>query len=180
VVAATLAPRTISASEAQDTLALQRLAWTYCHAIDRRDYALVRSLYHDDAVDDHGRMFCGSPDAYIAWLPSMMATWSATVHLVHNTLYLFDGDAAEGELSVTAYHRSADETRDVIVHGRYLDQYRRRDGVWRFYRRALVLDWMEDRALQPGAGLDDGVAHGQASSADPLYQRLPLFAAQRR
>lgn len=177
----------MSDHELLDRVALQHLVYSYCHAIDRRDYALLRNLYHDDAIDDHGAMFCGSPDAYIAWLPGMMANWQATSHTVTNMLFLLahdhdDGDHAEGELSCIAWHRTADGTRDVIVHGRYLDQYRKRDGAWKFYRRALVLDRMESLAVIAGAVTvaDDGVEHGAAGADDPCYRRLPLFRAQRQ
>ena len=164
-------------SEAEDRSALQHLAVSYCHAIDRRDYALVRSLYHDDAIDDHGAMFCGSPDDYVAWLPGMMANWQATRHSITNMLFLIAGTHAEGELVTDAWHRTADGTRDVIAHGRYLDQYEKRDGVWKFWRRALVLDWMEEHAVLPAP--DDGVESGRAGRDDPVYTCLPLFRARR-
>jgi len=177
----TLRPHTVTVAELLDTFALQQLVSSYCHGIDRRDLDLVRSLYHDDAIDDHGPMFFGGPDEYVAWLPTILSKWSATAHIIHNTLFLVDGDHAEGEVALTAYHRTVDGTREIIAHGRYIDQYKRRDGQWRFYRRSLALDWMEERALptQEGSGVTDGVALGCPSVEDPCYQRLPLFAAQR-
>jgi len=177
----TLRPHAIAVDEMLDKFALQQLAVTYCHGIDRQDLQLVRSLYHDDAIDDHSPMFYGNADEYVAWLPSILSMWSATAHIIHNTLFLIDGDQAEGEVTLTAYHRTADGTREVIAHGRYIDQYRKRDGVWRFYRRSLTLDWMEERQIAPqeGPGIAGGVAMGQPSALDPCYQRLPLFAAQR-
>ena len=51
-----------------DKQALQELVLSYCRACDRRDFVLLRTLYHDDAVDEHGAMFCGSADEYVAWL----------------------------------------------------------------------------------------------------------------
>jgi SnoaL-like domain len=48
-----LAPRTLSVQEAADREALRHLVTAYGHGIDRRDYGLLRTLYHDDAVDDH-------------------------------------------------------------------------------------------------------------------------------
>lgn len=177
---ASLSPHAVSLEEAADTVALQKLAWTYCHGIDRRDFALVRSLYHDDAIDDHGPMFKGGPDDYVAILPKLMKGWSMTAHIIHNMLFLIDGDKAEGELVVTAYHQTLDGKREVIGHGRYIDQYRKRDGVWRFYRRSLILDWMEDREIAPRpVGIDEGMSVGKASAEDPIYQRLPMFAAHR-
>lgn len=178
-----LAPKAWSAAEIADQFALQQLAQAYCHAIDRRDFALLRSLYHDDAIDDHGAMFCGGPDAYVAWLPSMLANWAATVHSITNMLFLVDGDAAEGELQTLAYHRTAAApVREIVAGGRYLDQYRKRGGVWRFWRRSLVLDWFEDRPLLrgEGPGIDDGVEMGRPGADDAVYARLGLFAAQRR
>lgn len=176
-----LSPAPLDPAEALDRMALQQLAFAYCHAIDRQDFALLRSLYHDDAIDDHSPMFVGSPDEYVAWLPAMLANWQLTVHTIHNSLFLIDGDRAEGELYSTAFHRTADGSREVIAHGRYLDHYRKRDGVWKFYRRALVLDWFEDRPVQRGAGpgIDEGLATGQGGSGDPVYARLPMFAAAR-
>lgn len=161
-----------------DNFALQQLVLSYCHGIDRRDLDLVRSTYHDDAIDDHGGMFKGSPDAFVAWLPSMLANWSATAHIIHNSLFLIDGDHAEGESWLTAYHRTADGGREIIAHGRYIDACERRDGVWRFYRRALALDWAEEHDVQSSA-LTEGAAMGQSSRDDPAYKLLPLFRTQR-
>ena len=177
--AASLAPHEMGLAEALDVAALTRLGHTYCHAIDRRDFSLLRTLYDDDAIDDHGPMFCGGPDAFVTWLPKAMASWDATTHIIHNALFLIAGDEADGELVNTAYHRALDGTHEVIVHGRYLDQYRKRDGIWRFFRRGLVLDWMEQRPLAAASGFAEGVEVGEASAEDPCYRRLPLFAAQR-
>ncbi len=177
----TLEPRALDMQHLLDRAALERLVLSYCHGIDRRDLKLVRSLYHDDAVDDHGAMFCGSPDEYVAWLPGMLANWQATSHTVTNMLFLIQGDHANGEHPTVAWHRTADGTRDLIAHGRYLDQYERRDGVWKFLRRNLVLDWMEERAVGGASGgeVDDGVERGRGGADDPVYQVLGLFEADR-
>lgn len=176
-----LTPAPMELAEALDRMALQKLVWTYCHAIDRHDLALVRSLYHDDAVDDHSPMFIGSPDEYVAWLPAMLANWQLTAHTITAMQFLIAGDLAEGELASTAYHRTADGSREVIAHGRYLDRYRKADGVWKFQHRSLVLDWLEDRPVQrgDGPGIEQGLATGQPGRTDPIYARLPLFAADR-
>ncbi|MFV3307750.1 nuclear transport factor 2 family protein [Pseudomonas sp. NY15181] len=179
---ATLEPHVVDSSEMVDKFALQQLAWTYCHAIDRGDLRLLRSLYHDDAIDDHGPMFCGSPDEYVAWLPGMLANWEATSHVISNMLFLVDGNQAEGELAVLAYHRTpAPGSREIIARGRYLDRYEKREGVWRFLRRSLVLDSMEERATPAGSGpsLDEGIEKGRPDAGDACFTRLALFARQR-
>jgi hypothetical protein len=168
-------PRQLSWDEVRDQQELSRLVLAYCHGIDRQDLALVRSLYHDDAIDDHGPMFCGSPDEYVAWLPSMLKNWALTAHVIHSSLFVVEGDAADGESAMTAYHCTADGAREIVAHGRYLDRCLKRDGVWRFYRRALALDWVEERDVQASA-LTEGVAMGKPSVDDPSYRLLPLFA----
>ena len=78
--------------ELLDRVALHDLVMRYCRGCDRRDFALVRSLYHDDAVDDHGVMFKGGPDDFVAWLPSVTGQWSLTRHSLSNSLFVIDGD----------------------------------------------------------------------------------------
>lgn len=163
----------------EDQIALRDVVMRYCRGCDRRDFTLVRSLYHDDAVDDHGAMFRGGPDEFVAWLPQVMARWELTVHSVTNSLFAIDGDRADGEHHVTAYHRSLPpERREYIVHGRYLDRYERRNGAWKFAHRSLVFDYGEVRQVDEHAivALGGDAAHGCADRDDPSWN-LPLLAA---
>jgi hypothetical protein len=161
-----------------DKQALLELALTYCRACDRRDFALLRTLYHDDAIDDHGAMFCGSADQYVAWLPQVMRNFVNTAHSISNALYVVDGDLAEGELYTTAYHRThPPDARDIVIGGRYLDRYARRSGSWKFLHRSLALDWCR---VQPVDPLDyqqfaAGAPLGRADAQDPSYLALQFF-----
>jgi hypothetical protein len=175
-----IAPHRIDTQEAADRAALAHLGAAYCHGIDRRDYALLRTLYHDGAVDDHAPYFTGPAADYVDWLPGMMANWRMTAHRIVTALYLIDGDAAEGELALTAYHETLDGTRVFIAHGRYIDRYARRDGIWRFAHRSFVLDWAEDRPIAVGDDFGSkGVGLGVAGADDPVYVRLPMLGADR-
>lgn len=177
---ATLMPGPMSIEEMLDRAALQRLVWTYCHAIDRQDYPLLRALYHEDAVDDHSPMYCGPASGFVDWLPSMMANWEATAHILGNMLFLIDGNQAEGEITSMAYHRTRDGRQEFIAHGRYIDRYEKRDGVWKFLRRSLVLDWSEERSVRSEDGFSlDGMALGKAGADDPSYERLPMLKRDR-
>ena len=160
-----------------DRIALTDLVMRYCRGIDRRDFALVRSLYHDDAIDDHGAMFCGGPDDFVRWLPDMMAQWEATIHSISNSLFAIDGDRAEGEHYAMAFHRSpAPDARELIIWGRYLDHYERRAGDWKFLKRQLVFDHGTIRPVdadglaQLGADAPNGTADGQ----DPSWKMALL------
>ncbi|RZV49063.1 MAG: nuclear transport factor 2 family protein [Pseudomonadales bacterium] len=163
-----------------DRVALQHLVNAYCHAIDRRNYALLRTLYHPGASDDHRPYFQGSAEDYINWLPSMLDNWQATSHAISNCLFIVDGDEAEGEILTRAWHRSKDGKQDVIGYGRYADRYQKRDGIWRFAHRSLVLDYADTHAVNLAEGSAEVADNaGQAGSGDPVYTALALFAKDR-
>ena len=164
--------------ELLDRVALHDLVMRYCRGCDRRDFALVRSLYHDDAVDDHGVMFKGGPDDFVAWLPSVTGQWSLTRHSLSNSLFVIDGDRAEGEHYVEAWHRThGPDARLFIALGRYLDRYERRAGAWKFTYRSLVFDHgtivaVDDAALEQ---MSKDAPNGRADHADPSFS-YPLLA----
>lgn len=171
-----------SPAELADLDCLERLVSTYSRAIDRRDFALLRSLYHDDAVEAHGEMFSGSPDGYVDFVRAALANYSATAHYVVNTLFELDGDRAEGETYKINYHRTpGPDAREVITGSRSLDRFARRDGEWRFSGRSVVLDWARTQPAD-AAAYDDfaaGSPHGAAGVADLSYAVLPLFGRRR-
>ena len=162
----------------RDRAEIAELVARYCRGCDRRDFALVRSCYHDDAIDDHGAMFRGGPDDFVAWLPQAMAPWELTIHAISNSVIVVEGDRAEGEHQVRAWHRTfGPERREFIVWGRYLDRYERRGGAWRFIHRSLVFDHGEIRTVDEAAlaQLGGDAAHGSAQRDDPSWQ-LSLLA----
>ena len=164
--------------ELLDKQALRELALTYCRACDRRDFALLRSLYHDEAIDDHGAMFCGSADEFVAWLPQVMRAFEATAHSISNALYVIRQDEAQGELYTTAYHRThPPQARDIVIGGRYLDRYQRHGGAWKFMHRSLALDWCRVEPVDPQTYREfaAGAPPGRAGAADPSYRALKFF-----
>lgn len=165
--------------EALARVALADLVARYCRGIDRGDYALVRSLYWDDAIDRHGAMFEGGPDAFVAWLPTIMAPWELTVHRLGQSLFAVEGDSAEGEHYVTAYHRTRPPARrEIVIGGRFLDRYERRGGQWKFAERRLAFDHGEVRAVDEAswAELSGQAPNGAIDRSDPSWA-LPLLAS---
>lgn len=157
--------------------ALRDLAMRYCRAIDRRDPDLLRSVYHDDAIDDHGVVFCDSAATFIAKQGEIMAPFALTAHYICNMGWRLDGDRADGELYFLAYHRvDQPVVRHILVTGRYLDNYERRDGDWKIAHRRLVWDSFITLDAVPAdmAQLTAlGVAGG--TSDDRSYTALPLM-----
>ena len=169
-----LRPQPLSPADVADHLELRRLADLYCHAVDRGDLALLRSLYTEDAVDEHGVMFSGTADEYVAWLPKALAGVDALRHEVTSALYVVDGDRAQGQLVNVAYHRTGD--REVVLGGRYLDTYARGQDGWRIRHRSLVLDWVRHGAASDQTGfIGQGVETGRLGPDDPVFARLDLF-----
>lgn len=161
-----------------DRVALTELVMRYCRGVDRRDFVLVRSLYHDDAIDDHGKMFYGGPDAFVEWLPAILANWELTIHSISNSVFAIEGDTAEGEHVVTAFHRTAAPNRmEFTIWGRFLDRYERRDGVWKFAHRRLAFDHgrltpVDEKGFAMMAG---DAPNGSADRNDPSWA-LPMLA----
>lgn len=171
-----LVPRAFTAQDVADREALRHLVDAYGHCIDRRDYELLRTLYHPDAVDDHTPYYCGPVAGYIEWLPGMMANWRATIHTALSALFAVDGDVAQGEITARAWHLTADGTRQFVAWGRYADHYEKRGGIWRFARRSFILDYSEDLPGSQGADFgSQGVGTGRAGADDPVHARLSLF-----
>lgn len=171
----TLDPQTL---RLLDEVAIRRLVMLYCRGCDRRDFALVRSLYHDDAIDEHGTMFVGGPDEFVAWLPQATAPWDLTRHEISNSVIAVSGDLAEGEHYVRAWHRTpSPDRRELTVHGRYLDRYARRDGAWKFLHRRLVFDHGEVRAVDEAAmaQLGHDAPNGTCGPDDPSWQLDLLY-----
>lgn len=160
--------------------AIRDLARRYCRAVDRRDYAQLYALYDDDAIDEHGGMFCGSATDFIAWLPEGMSAVRRCSHQVLNHLVCVDGNYAEGEVYSLAYHLLEDEQGnaiDMLVGGRYLDHYCCRDGRWRFARRKIVMDWnrIGPSQAQWDAPMLEGTAVGGQTESDPSWHYFKLL-----
>jgi hypothetical protein len=129
--------------EMLDDYALRKLVHAYCRAVDRGDFETLRSLYHDDAEDSHGSFSSGSVDTFLRTLAETRPYIRSMQHHITTTNFAISGDIAEGEIYSIATHSFATGNGDteVVVGGRYLDKYERRDGAWKFITRCIVTDW---------------------------------------
>lgn len=164
-----------------DKQELYELVVSYCRAMDRHDWDLVRELYHSDAIDDHGSLFYGNREEFLAFLPGPIVNFSATTHHITNTLFRVDGDYAEGESYLIASHITReDPPRNLMVSGRYLDRFERRDGTWRFIHRSSLADWANmpvDELMQILPPLLDRPPLVPAQDrTDPSYSLLNMFS----
>jgi hypothetical protein len=154
-----------------DKIELLEVVQRYCRAIDRRDYDLLRSVYHPGAIDLHGSNFQGPVEGFIEVVPRDLEPYSITSHMITNALFVVDGDTAEGESCVLANHVTKDNPpRHLVAAARYLDRFERRDGVWRIAHRTCVLDWSNVEG-----GMDPGAIAGRVDKGDESYTALPML-----
>jgi SnoaL-like domain len=162
-----------------DKSALYELIARYCRCMDRRDFTQARTLFHDDAIIERVAIFSGTADEYIAWISKVTPQFELTVHRIFNTLFVVDGDQAEGEIYLEAYHRTkGPEAREATVGGRYLDRFERRNGLWKFRYRTSTADRCEVRMVNPQdyEQFVAGSVAGRPDRQDVSYAKLPLFA----
>ena len=132
--------------------AIDAVAKRYCRGIDRCDADLIKSAYHPDAYDDHGR-FKGNAWEFADGAAVSLRRYLATMHSIMNhaiTDIDLDAGTAKGEIYCIAYHlRETDGRRIVDVWwGRYLDRYERREGDWRISERIVVHEWTQEVPIE--------------------------------
>ena len=156
------------------------LIHAYCNAADRHDHKKLRALYHEDATDDHGSFFSGAAMAFIDQMPDIQAPMKILHHNVTTMNIAVDGDYAEGEVYVLAFHQVQVDagTADLLIGGRYLDRYEKRKDQWKFSHRTIVTDWA--RHVSPSeVSLDhpmvEGSHIGQPGPNDPSYAFFRLL-----
>jgi ketosteroid isomerase-like protein len=157
-----------------DKEAIRELVLHYSRAIDRKDLALLKDLYTEDATDTHGTDFNGTASDFVSFIEATQPFMPYSGHHVCNHLISVEGDQAFGEVYILGAQCigaiDGDKLEDWHVM-RYMDDYRRcADGKWRFAKRVVAYDWIILRPYE-GAIADSG-------EGDQSYSELKsrLFA----
>lgn len=142
----------------------------YCRGVDRADAELIRSAYHPDAHDRHGK-YDGSShafaDVHVQRMPSVA---DGIQHLLGNIFIELDGDVARVETYfLTAYRPQSDLDEVAMFGGRYLDRFERRDGKWLIANRTVVNDWSFRNALARDTAGDAGYPRGRSDADDLVF-----------
>ena len=153
--------------ELLDKQALYELVLRYSRAVDRCDEEMLRSVYHPDAVDEHGT-YTGGPDGFVDYMNA--GSWSEerrknkAQHVLTNPLFEVRGNIAFGECYSWVF-QNVDGELSIKGLARVVDRYERRDGEWRIAHRRVIPDWMP-----PGTALEQFV-EGFRDRRDPSYER---------
>jgi hypothetical protein len=156
----------------------------YARGMDRLDRALVRSAYHDDAVDVHGPIFAGNVEEFIDFAFAYHAGQKFHQHYISNHTIEIDGDTAHSECYFYFVGVYPDlDKRLFSAGGRYIDRMERRDGEWRIVTRVCSAEWVAETEVMEiiplpvaSPALRDRVAitrtREDASYIRPLMARL--------
>ncbi|MFI5507767.1 nuclear transport factor 2 family protein [Mycobacterium sp. NPDC051804] len=163
-----------------DEHALRKLVHAYCRAVDRGDIDALRKLYHHDAVDAHGAFSTGAVEGFFEQLVAARPYLRAMAHNITTVNFAIDGNAAEGEIYNIAVHTLAGKGRDIdlVIGGRYLDKYEKRDGVWKLLERTIVTDWArvtDPSSMDMSHPITADTLKGALDTTDPSYQFFSLI-----
>ena len=172
----------------------------YCRALDRCDVDLMRSVYWDDARDDHG-VFNGGAQEFAEFIIREIQEWfEVTVHAIMNVHMELQENIACTESYLFAYHRIRGDKEKVeeifgssylaqfdwskvegVPHvfwygGRYVDRLEKRGREWKIAHRQVVMDWNQN---EPSTAIwDEGMfktltLRGTRGPEDPVFKNTP-------
>lgn len=147
--------------------AIHKLLFNYMRAQDRLLPELHRSVFAEDAFVDCGH-YKGSGAGFVDFAQGFLGQLTSSQHLMGQMDIDIDGESATGEVYFLAQHRLVEdgEEKDLIVAGRYVDDYCCRDGVWKIVRRHELIDWVRtdpaaDSFLAAAPELNMGARRGE-------------------
>jgi hypothetical protein len=141
--------------DVSDKLAVVEIVYRYATAVDRRDWALYRSLFADQVTFDFSsygpdlaprRM---SADDWLAGFVPLFTGLAATQHSMTNPLATIDRDTAAVTMYVQAHHvfDATNAASWYTIGGYYEDTLVRVNGRWLLDGVRLMVTW---RAGDPG------------------------------
>jgi hypothetical protein len=178
---------------------ITQLLYRYARGVDRRDWGLLRTLFHDDSLDDHGYT-SGSLEEFIESFSERSSRVPEMTHVNGNVLIL-ETDAERREALVETYcvawsrvlpgelipgslyetpllDRESPNARVLTVANRYLDLIGERDGQLRFVFRRVIFEWATVAEVQVANPFPEGGWTSSRNADDPSYRTLDDFRAE--
>lgn len=154
----------------QDRADITDLINKYATGIDRRDWALYRSIFADELEMDFSS-YSGQPsskmtgDEWVAGVQLLLPGFDATQHLFSNFVIDVDGDEATATVYMQAEHFIANSLGDNshTLGGYYIHKLKRGAQDWKIHATTLNVSWSRgNRHVYQLA--TERVAAGQAGS----------------
>ncbi len=153
----------------EDRFAINDLVVKYATLLDDAQWDAVGELFTEDGVFGSPHSTTTGRAAVVENFKVKHAPFTWTWHDPHGVAVEFDDDDhARGTVIGYAELGNAEET--VITSIRYLDDYRREDGRWRFARRTVLSVY--------GAALADAVAGGLGHPHRKRWPNRPSGTAE--
>lgn len=170
---------------------IHRALHRYARGVDRQDWELVKSAYHEDATDQHGD-FQGGVQAFVDYLVQRHGNIEQSIHFITNvTVELVGEDRALVESYYLCQQRlksavamekafgkilvSEDETVQLTVSGRYVDRFERRHGAWKIADRKVAFDVLSATPTPLRGGLDPRLLVSRRDKDDILIRERSLL-----
>ncbi|HEY4946478.1 MAG TPA: nuclear transport factor 2 family protein [Acidimicrobiales bacterium] len=148
-----------------DEQALRLLTTAYASAVDELDGDGLAELFVPDGElvvpnfpEDLRPVVTRAGHDALRKVPEGLQRYACTFHLLSGHRFAIVGDAATGVVQCVAHHLlatrpAADAARgggpgtDLVWFIRYADEYRRTGSGWKFVRRELHLQWVEEHPV---------------------------------
>jgi ketosteroid isomerase-like protein len=127
----------------EDESALRRLAYEYCHGLDKRNVERFLDVWHDDARWISGPLFgnfIGKEEIRRGLVETMWPAFKQLHHWTTNFVVDIDGDRAYG-LSDMYFAAPRADGVALLVSATYNDTFERRDGRWRIAERVIDIHY---------------------------------------
>ena len=127
--------------------AIQELHIKYAQGIDKKDWSLFQSIFHEKISVDYSKWGMGGPlemtaADYVDLVQYLFSTEGLqTQHYMTNSLVEVNGDAAEGDTYVFARHKREEEIMSLNAY--YTCQYLKTDGSWKIASIEMTPRWDE-------------------------------------
>ena len=157
-----------------DKQAITEVVMRYARGYDRLDLATLEGVYWEDAEEDFGmRKQGGRVKEFLEFREQMDEQFISQQHHISNILIDLHGDLAKGESSYI-YHalfHSPNGDMELLMGGRYIDQFEKRNGEWRILKRVRLADWNKTSLSESNwnASLTMGADRGAKFPDDKFY-----------
>ena len=127
-----------------DRAAITDVTIRYCWALDTKDWAVLDSVFTEDANGDLLEDVVGRV-AIKKRVETALSRMDETQHLISNHQIVVQGDTATCRCYLQAQHvrKAAHGGPNFIIAGRYEDELKRTPEGWRISFRRLVVMWTD-------------------------------------
>jgi len=148
----------------------------FCRGVDRKDWRLLASAFHEDATADHGWVV---GNAHKELVPGMMKRHEDidhSAHLLGNIACEFSSPtAAAVESYLVVMQRDRPDANGFVrrIQGalRYVDRFEKRDGAgWLIADRVLVWGDVVATSDRAGSEVPPGATEQRRDGRDPVEQ----------